>query len=344
MRALIVKTSSLGDVLHTLPAVTDAQRAISELQFDWVVEEDLADIPGWHPAVHRAIPTATRRWRRETSRFVLAEARAFWRALRAYRYDAVIDAQGLLKSALITRCARGLRWGFDRRCAREPLATPAYQYRVRVDPDQHAIDRMRQLFAASLGYRFHATSPQYGVDRTRLPPADPPQPDPYLVFFHGTTWRSKHWPEAHWEQLVALARGHGHTVLLPWGDATEYQRAARLATAAPNAHVLPRLTLSGLAAILAGARGAVAVDTGLGHLAAALGTPCVSVYGATDPARTGTQGPRQLHATADFPCAPCLRRDCQYAGTATVYPACYASVPPHTVWSILQSQVTSPDT
>ncbi|MDH3639403.1 MAG: lipopolysaccharide heptosyltransferase I [Gammaproteobacteria bacterium] len=341
MRVLIIKTTSLGDVLHTLPAVTDAARAVPGLKIDWVVEEALLDIPNWHPAVDHRIAVATRRWRSEWGQFALSEGRKFWQALRASQYDVVIDAQGLLKSALIARGARGARWGWARGCVREPLASLAYQYRVHGGSADHAITRTRKLFAAALGYRFQAAPLDYGVDRARLPDpaADLALPNRYVVFFHGTTWRSKHWPESHWDALVAIAAERGLNILLPWGSAHEHARAERLAQHASHARVLPRLSLSELAGVLRGALGAVAVDTGLGHLAAALGTPCVSIYGSTDPTRTGTRGTKQRYATSDFPCAPCLERDCRYHGATPVYPACYAAISPQRVWSILEPEM-----
>ncbi len=341
MKALIIKTTSLGDVLHTLPAVADATRHYPGLALDWVVEEGLADIAGWHPAVARRIPVATRRWRRDWSRGAWSEARQFWRTLRATHYDVIIDAQGLMKSALIARAARGERWGWARDSARERLASSAYHYRVHGPGNRHAITRNRQLFAAALGYRFDDLDLDYGIDPTRLPePGDLKPRDRYLVFLHGTTWRSKHWPESCWEALLTIAGRHGLRVLLPWGSATELSRAERLVATAPHASVLPRLDLSQVAALLRGAAGAVAVDTGLGHLAAALDTPCVSLYGATDPRRTGTRGAHQRHATSDFRCSPCLARECRFDGATAVYPGCYRAISPERVWSILEQEMT----
>ncbi|MDH3281366.1 MAG: lipopolysaccharide heptosyltransferase I, partial [Gammaproteobacteria bacterium] len=221
MRILVIKTTSLGDVLHTLPAVTDAARAIPGLKIDWVVDEALFDIPNWHPAVERSIPVATRRWRRQWTRFAFSEGRRFWQALRASEYDLVIDAQGLMKSALIARAGRGERWGWASDSAREPLASLAYQCRVHNRSADHAITRARRLFAAAHGYRYAVHDLDYGVDRARLPSPALALPDRYVVLIHGTTWRSKHWPESFWEALVAIAGDRGFNVLLPWASAGE---------------------------------------------------------------------------------------------------------------------------
>ncbi len=154
MRVLVVKTSSMGDVLHTLPALTDAMQAMPDIRFDWVVEEGFAQIPSWHPAVERVLPVAIRRWRKAWfSAPISAERRAFRDALRAVRYDAVIDAQGLVKSAaLVTRLARGIKHGMDWQTAREPLASLFYNRRHPIAKAQHAVERTRELFAKSLGY------------------------------------------------------------------------------------------------------------------------------------------------------------------------------------------------
>lgn len=335
MHVLLVKTSSLGDVLHALPAVTDAVRAHPDLRFDWVVEEAFAEIPAWHPAVAQVIPVALRRWRREPWRALAGgELRRFLRALRARRYDKVIDAQGLLKSAfLIARLARGVRCGLDRVSAREPLAALAYDEAYAVAKDQHAVARVRRLFAAALGYDMPPGAPDYGIERARFAGG---KREDYVVFLHGTSWPSKEWPEEYWCALAARAEVAGLAVYLPWGNAAEHARAGRIAQASRNARVAERMDLNGVARLLAGARAVAAVDTGLGHLAAALAVPCVTVYGATDPARTGTLGAAQTHLRARFACAPCFSRRCTYTGAAEAAPACYTSLAPETVWHELE--------
>lgn len=341
MHVLIVKTSSLGDVIHTLPAVTDANRALPGIRCDWVVEEAFQAVPGWHPAVDRVIPVALRRWRRDWRSALGGEWRTFQRQLRACRYDAVIDAQGLLKSAWLTRLARGPRHGPDRASAREPLAALTYRYRHRVATDRHAVDRIRRLFAASLGYTPPDSPPDSGIDRTRLPAA--PQ-DRYLVFLHGTTWPSKHWPESYWLALARLAGQQGLRVRLPWYGDAERARAERIAAAGDHVLLLERLDLAGIAGVLAGAAGVVGVDTGLAHLAAALGVPGVTLYGPTSPALTGALGPRQSNLDVEFVCAPCRQRHCTYDGPAIVEPACFGQLPPQRVMDTLLAQMSSSDT
>lgn len=294
MKVLVVKMSSLGDVIHTLPALSDAARAVPGIHFDWVVEEAFAEIPGWHPAVDRVIPVAFRRWRKNPFRELMGPE---WRAARAalgdQAYAAVIDAQGLLKSAFITRLVTGPRYGMDKLSARERLAALAYDHPLHVPRDMHAVERTRLLFALALNYPPPTAPGDYGLrGALSRPAADLP---PGLLFFHGTARAEKLWPEEHWVTLAKTVGEAGYQVWLPWGNDTERERAERIAERGANMQVLPRLGLRELARMLLQARGAVAVDTGLGHLSAALAVPTVSLYGPTSTRLIGAYGDNQVH-------------------------------------------------
>ncbi|WP_422731719.1 lipopolysaccharide heptosyltransferase RfaC [Leclercia pneumoniae] len=295
MRVLIVKTSSMGDVLHTLPALTDAQQAIPGIRFDWVVEEGFAQIPSWHAAVDRVIPVAIRRWRKAWfSAAVKAERKAFREAVQAEKYDAIIDAQGLVKSAaLVTRLARGIKHGMDWQSAREPLASLFYNQRHSVPKQQHALERTRELFALSLGYSKPQSQGDYAIAQHFLNHlnADTGQ---YAVFLHATTRDDKHWPEANWRELIGLLASSGTRIKLPWGAPHEEARAKRLAEGFDYVEVLPRMSLEEVARVLAGAKFVVSVDTGLSHLTAALDRPNITLYGPTDPGLIGGYGMNQL--------------------------------------------------
>lgn len=294
MHVLIVKTSSMGDVLHTLPALTDAMRAIPGIRFDWVVEENFAQIPGWHPAVDKVLPVAIRRWRKHWFGSQQREERVqFKRDLQSRQYDVVIDAQGLIKSAaLVTRLAKGIKHGQDSRSAREPFASWWYDKRHEIGKQQHAVERTRELFAKSLGYDKPATQGDYAIAGHFLDtlPADAQH---YLVFLHATTRDNKHWPEDHWRELLRLVQPGGLRVKLPWGTEHEHQRAQRLADGFDFVDVLPKLTLEQVAQQLAGARAVVSVDTGLSHLTAALDRPNITLFGPTDPGLIGGYGQNQ---------------------------------------------------
>lgn len=335
MRVLIIKTSSMGDIIHTLPALTDAGNIYPNIEFDWIVEESFAEIPTWHPLVKKVIPVALRRWRKNIWQAIRSgEWRHFYQQLRAKKYDYVIDAQGLIKSGFLTFFTRGLKCGYDRHSAWEPLACLSYQRTASVNPDQHAVNRVRQLFAAILNYSLPQEIPHYGIDLNRLP--SPTLTNNYVVFLHGTTWPTKHWPENYWAELLKHVNNAGYQVLLLWGNTIEQERAHRLANNA-NAQVMPKLKLAEIATLIAHAKAVVAVDTGLGHLAAALHIPTLSLYGPTNAALTGTMGPNQIHLSAQFSCAPCLQKNCSYTKSAAVFPACFSTVSPDQAWTKLAS-------
>lgn len=284
----------MGDVLHALPALTDAQNALPDITFDWVVEENFAEIPRWHSAVNQVIPIALRRWRKQP---FSAETQNAWQTYRTLlqenQYDAVIDAQGLLKSAFFaTRMAKGKKYGYNIQCAREPLASFFYEHKFYVDYQQHAVERIRQLFALSLGYQLPSTQGDYGIARHFAAQTELP----YVLFIHATTRADKHWLDDEWkktaQKLTALLDVQ---IRLPWGNETEKQRAERIAEGLDNVIVLPKLTLSELAAQIAAAQAVISVDTGLAHLTAALDKPNITLYGATDPKLIGTYGKNQIH-------------------------------------------------
>jgi heptosyltransferase-1 len=288
---LLVKTSSLGDVVHNLPVVTDIRRHWPAATIDWVVEEAFAELPALHPGVRAVIPVALRRWRRQWWRpATWRELGAFWRALRAREYDAVIDTQGLLKSALMACAARGPAHGQDRASAREALAALCYDRRYPIARGRHAIVRNRELAARALGYTLPEAPPDYGI----RPPALtfegelPWRGRPFVVCLHATSRAEKTWPSEHWAALAGALLGAGLVPVLLWGSEAERAQAEAIARAAPGAEVTPRrYGLKELAALLAAARAVVGVDTGLVHLAAALGCPTVALFGGSSPKLTG---------------------------------------------------------
>ena len=336
MRVLIVKTSSLGDLIHTFPAITDAVAACPDIEFHWLVEEAFVQVPGWHPGISRTLPIGLRRWRKNwRSAWKKGQIQQFRGALQQEAYDLVIDAQGLLKSALPARLARGLLAGYDRHSLREPLASLFYQKRYAVSRDLHAVDRIRRLFALALDYGLPDTPPVYGLS------GEQPERGQTLIFLHSTTWPSKHWPLPYWVALTRLAVEAGYQVLFPWYEPEERLRAEKIISQAESGELLPRLDLDGLKDQLLRSGGVVGVDTGLAHLAAALNTPAVTLYGSTVEGLTGALGERQKNLAVDFACAPCLQRQCNYAEETPVKPACYQTLPPDLVWSALRGQMAS---
>jgi lipopolysaccharide heptosyltransferase I len=291
-RILLVKTSSLGDVVHNLPVATDLRAHNAGVEIDWAVEENFADIPALHPAISEVITVAPRRWRRTMlNRNTWREIAALRARLKGRAYDLVIDTQGLIKSALIARMAPGRRFGKDWGSSREPL-WPFFHRTIRVSWELHAVERNRQLAALALGYTTTAAC-DYGI----APPSEPLgewaaqwAPSRCAVLLHATSARAKLWPEHYWVKLAShLHRGGLHAVL-PWGSEAERRRGEHIAALVGAATVPPRLSLREAAGLLGRARVVFGVDTGLTHLSAALGTPTIGIYCATDPAATGLYG------------------------------------------------------
>ena len=282
---LLVKTSSLGDVIHALPAITDLKAVHAHARLDWVVEEPLMPIARLHPGVGDIIPVSIRRWRstwwRSTTR---GEIRDCLRRMQAQTYDAVIDAQGLLKSALIALAARGIRHGLDFHSSREPLAL-FYERTYRISWDLHAVERNRLLLASALGYEVPQRC-DYGL-RAVPRKFDWLAEGAYAVFLHATSGDDKLWHESGWVELGAAANSRGIDCVLPWGNTRERDRSLRIANRLRAAVVPPPLSLDDVGGLLAGAKMVVGVDTGLTHLAAAMGVPTICIYLATDPAATG---------------------------------------------------------
>nr|WP_314901712.1 lipopolysaccharide heptosyltransferase I [uncultured Deefgea sp.] len=290
-KILIVRLSSMGDVIHQMPAITDLVRAFPDAVIDWVVEEGFAELPRLHPAIRRVIPVALRRWRKAP---LAVSTRAEWAKfkteLRACRYDLILDAQGLLKSAAVARMTCGPVAGFDRNSCREPLASFAYHRRYPIAKSLHAIERNRRLTAAANGYSLRGEM-DYGLNvplQNLSWLGDPP----YAVLLTATSRADKEWPESHWIELAQRCITEGVRPVFPWGSEAELQRAQRLAAAFPSATsaiVPPKLSLTDAAVMLAGSRIVVGVDTGLAHLAAAVAVPVVAIFCASEPELTGVR-------------------------------------------------------
>jgi len=276
-RVLLVKTSSMGDIVHMLCAVREAQQLLPEIRFDWICEEAFIELPGLLASVDRVISVATRRWRKSLlAATTRREICSFLASCRERTYDTVIDAQGLLKTAWITaaiRCPRPARFGFDWPTSREPLSSLAVGSGIHAPMHWHAIERLRALVGQALGYQ--PTGPITALE-THRPLGNS------VMFFHGTTRQEKSWPMQEWIALGRALDQQGLHVQLAWGTPQEQQVAETLMKAiGGRTQLLPKLSLAQLAQLLRSARAAVGVDSGLMHLAVALGTPTVAVMSAS---------------------------------------------------------------
>jgi heptosyltransferase I len=284
---LFIKTSSLGDVVHHMPAVTDARRHLPGARLSWIVEEPYAPLARLHPGIDEVIPVASRRWRSCLHRpGTWAEIGRFRGALRGRNYDVVVDTQGLMRTALIAKGARGARHGYDTASIREPLASLLYDVRHKVDWRCHAIPRNRMLTGRALGYE-PISEIDFGLERGRIAGT---QRDPYAVLIHATARREKEWPQGHWLAAAQALLDRGLAVVLPWGSEAERERSVELVAALGAGEVPERRPLDAVATLIAGATVVVGVDTGLLHVAAALGVPLVGVFVGSEPGLTGPLG------------------------------------------------------
>lgn len=295
MNILLVRVSSLGDVLHNLPMVADILRHHPDANIDWVVEEGYTSLVRLNPHVRRVIPFALRRWRRGLlDPKIRAEVRGFFRTLREEQYDYVFDTQGLIKTGIVMGAARlrpggrkvGLANGTED-SGYEPVSRVFHDASVKVERRAHAVARGREVAAKTLGYAID-TPPDFGLPAPIALAERPdwmPQED-YAVFFHGTARAAKKWDTVNW---IALGRALAPMpVLLPWGSAEEKAEAETIAAGLPNARVLPRLSMMEAVELARDAALAVGVDTGLTHIAAAFVRPTVEIY--CDSPRWKTEG------------------------------------------------------
>ncbi|HIQ14923.1 MAG TPA: lipopolysaccharide heptosyltransferase I [Leucothrix sp.] len=299
---LIVKTSSLGDIVHMLPALTDAAKCIPSASFDWVTESGFSEIPAWHPNVDLVIQNSLRRWRKEVlKRTTWSEFKAFKNALQKEPYSKAIDSQGLVKSAIIARLSQGEAWGYDKHSIRDPFASRLYQHTVSVPYKEHAVTRNRLILAKTLGYSIDSLPLDYGIAgnndfRSALKKLSKEIkiPDIFVMALHGTSRKEKEWPVENWEQFIQEIGSAGYAILFPWGNNEELARAKYLSEKYEMAITLPRSSLTTLSGLIEKASAVIGMDTGLMHIAAALDKKGIGIYPVTEPKLSGALAPSGL--------------------------------------------------
>ena len=336
MRILLVKMSSMGDIFHTFPAISDIKKHLPDAQIDWVVEDSFKEIVNWHPAVRKVIPIHLRRWIKERNKKAWQDFTSWRDQLRSENYDHVIDAQGLLKSALIATCAisAGID-GYDKSSAREPIARWFYKHRHFIDKDQHAVERTRQLVGNALGYTPDSKL-NFGINQNFT---HVQKDSRKLIFIIGTSWVTKLWATSEWQALAKIALDTGYSVEIIWGSADERAIAEQIIQCCPQAtRPENRLSITTIAEKLVGAAGVVGLDTGFSHLAGALETPTIALYGATSPVKVGLIGEhtRNMQLDSALDCMPCHKRQCKWLPeNSTETPPCMSGVKAAQVWDVL---------
>ncbi len=302
LNILIIKTSSLGDVLHGLAVISDIKRNYPDSTIDWVVEEMYQKIVALNPNINRVIPVAMRSWRKQiTKKRTWEEISRSIKQIRSIQYDAVIDLQGLIKSALLLKAGKGLKIGFDRKSVREPIASCFYDKKIFIRNDMHMVQRCRALVAKGLNYDQPAAPVNYGIRQI-----DVSRHKDLAVILMGTAQQKKLWPESNWETVIRFLESKGFECNFSWGNDEEQQRCKRIISKT-RGRLVPLQPIEQLAGLMATATIVIGVDTGLLHLAATQETPLVGIYGASDPKKTGpisTGGFRITGSIAGFPTPP----------------------------------------
>lgn len=339
MKILVVRLSSLGDILHLFPAISDLRRKFPDAVIHWLVEPAFAEPVSWHAAVDKVITVPLRAHKKTWWKLPLLLSKLRQR-LQAEKYDAVLDAQGLLKSAVLSRLPGVPVYGFDAASARESIAAKLYQNTAKIENGLHVIEKNRQLIGQLFGAD-NSMPADFGLDQFREEQKYGELSGefkeltnlPFVVLLHGTTWNSKYWPESAWMELIRELTKQGWRCLLPWGNQTEHQRADRLhASGGEQALVLPKLSLTELMIILLRARAFVSVESGIGHLAAALDIPGLMLHGPTDPGYSGVLGKACQHITSGIYCSPCFKRDCPRLQNKYEVPPCQKEINPQQVF------------
>jgi len=321
VKVLIVKASALGDVVHALPVLAWLKSADPALEIDWLVEEGFAPLLDGHPFLRQIHRIATRSWRKQGRLEALRQGWRMIRQLRRERYDIVLDLQGNSKSGLFTLLSGApRRYGFDASGVREWPNLLATNHRVSLSGAEHHISERslaiaRAAFPQGTEHLLAGPLPvsdqavvsidcllqDFGIDGRSI-----------AVLHYGTTWTTKLWAVDCWRDLLRCLVAETDLVpVLTWGSAEEKQVVDELSAAvAGRALVWPRGTLPELVALLAKAAVVVGGDTGPVHIAAAVGTPTVSLYRVTDNKRNGPRGEGHIRLQSTLPCSPCLRKEC----------------------------------
>lgn len=355
MRVLLIKQSSLGDLIHCFPAISDLNRQFGDsIKLDWLVEEGFASVPTWHKTVGDVLPVAFRRWRKNF-RSSRSEINRFIRLMRVREYDIIIDAQALLKSAIIAKIinknAKAKVVGLSRASIRtEKLCTLFYHRRISVPLDQHAIWRVRQLFAEALDYNIHDSEDlplfpkeDHCFPQEKIEGWNPPS-IPFILGVHSTTWESKHLPISWWHEFIGRLQQEGKKLLLPWYGEAELTYAKRIqADFIGTVEILPQLNLNQIVSVMGQAQGVIAVDSGYAHIAAAMGVPTLTLYGATNKNLTAALGIKSDNLQSPLSCSPCMSHHCQYTSSNVkaqtgldMHPPCYQVLEVEKVYRLLK--------
>ncbi len=285
----------MGDLMHALPALTEAKEHFKEIEFDWVVDKSFSEVPKWHPAVNKIITTDHRNWKKQ---LLSPNSRKAFRSviheINSTNYNLVIDMQNNLKSAFVSFMCKHQVIGMDSKSVREYPAHLSYNKKISISKELHAITRQKILLSNALGYST-SSSNDYGISDLEFKEPSFNLPSEYVTLVQNASWKTKQWSIPNWQLLVKHLDNSGIEMILPSGNEEEYQRALKISSFSEKAHVLRPLPLNQIAYIMKKAKFSVCSDTGLAHLSAVVNTPSITLYGPTDTKLIGTEGKNQLH-------------------------------------------------
>jgi heptosyltransferase I len=304
-RVLIVKVTSLGDIVQALPVVADIKRAYPGVQVDWAADEAFAEVATWSQSVDRVLCAPLRRFKKARRWADFRSIAASIADLRAYRYDFIVDIHGVYKSAIIAFLARSSRRiGYQNQDLGERGAAFAYTGRFGPRPQCNAWHGMRISTGQALGYEVEGPA----VYNLRLPePVHKPFEGiakPVAALFHATSKDDKKWPVPHWVAVGRELARRGFQVVLPWGSDGERAEAEQIAAQVPGASVLPRLSVTEIAQMIDACSLVVGTDTGFVHLAHALQKRTVMIFVATSPSHCGIDSPYRSMSIGDGQSVP----------------------------------------
>ena len=286
----------MGDLMHALPALTEAKEHIEDISFDWVVDTNFASVPSWHPSVDKIITTDHRNWKKQLfSKNSRKSLKGVINQINENNYDLVVDMQNNLKSAFISYLCKHDVVGLDSKSAREYPAHLAYSKRINVDKKLHAIERQKKILGDALGYEYEQGPINYGASFNTFTKPNITLPDKYFVLVQNASWITKQWSIGNWQQLILYLEDKGIVMLLPSGNLEELKKAKEICSVSEKAQAIDLMPLDEIAYMVQHADFCICSDTGLAHLSALTGTPSITLYGPTKTSLIGTMGINQNH-------------------------------------------------
>lgn len=286
----------MGDLMHALPALTEAKENIQDISFDWVVDKNFSSVPSWHPLVNNIITTDHRNWKKHLfSKQSRDSLKSSINQINSGNYDLVVDMQNNLKSAFISYLTKHDVVGMDAKSAREYPAHLSYSRKINIKKELHAIQRQKKLLGEALGYTSDENKVDYGVSYNDFTKPNINLPNKYCVLVQNASWVTKQWSVQNWQDLIKYLDEKNIPMLLPSGNLNEYERAKEICSISNKAEAIEIMPLNEIAYIIKNAEFCICSDTGLAHLSALTGTPSITLYGPTKTSLIGTYGKSQIH-------------------------------------------------